>query len=344
MEVKHMKKLASGLLILCFILCICAAVQAEAATLTFDTDSLTLSVGRYITMTATVSPYGAIREGATYSVSDDSIASVDKAGKVRGLKAGECMLTAVSKYDETVSVTIPVTIIQPAKKVELTAGDSGVAIGGTLQLSAVLSPEDTTIQTITFSSSNESILTVDADGLVTGISRGTATVTATSGDGKASDKLRITVKQSPEFVTVSPDTLSLVEGKTGQLQADVSPSDADDKSVLWTSLDESIATVSARGLVTGVSYGDTVIIATCKDNKTPRISFWFPCTSLPPISRLSRTAIASKRATLYSCAIRSPPPKRPANPYPSHRRIRRLRPSMNTAWLRHCERGPQTSP
>ena len=262
-----MKKFLSGLIILCCALFLGAGAQAAYASLTFGMDSLTLSVGRYKTVTATVSPAGAVREGALYSVSDEHIASVDANGKVRALKAGECTLTAVSKYDQTVSISIPVTVIQPAKAVKITAMESGVVIGGTLQLSAVLSPEDTTVQTVTFTSSDESILTVDADGLVTGIRRGTATVTAKSGDGKASGKLRIAVKQPPSFVTVSPETLTLAEGKTGQLKADVSPRDTDDKTVLWTSMDESIATVSDRGEVTGVRFGETVVVAACKDNE-----------------------------------------------------------------------------
>jgi len=67
-------------------------------------------------------------------------------------------------------------------------------------------------------------------------------------------------------VTVSPVSLTLAEGKNATLKASVSPADTDDKTVLWASADESIATVSSRGVVTGVRLGETVITAACKDN------------------------------------------------------------------------------
>lgn len=208
-----MNKFLSGLLVTFLMLFAWTAVRADTAVLTFDRDSLTLSVGRYITMHATVTPKGALREGVIYSTSDGSIASVNQDGRVSALKAGACNLTATSKYDETVSVTIPVTVIVPVKTVEITSDQTSVAIGGTLQLTAVVKPENATLQGVVFSSSDESVFTVTEDGLVTGVSRGKATVTAASADGKATDKTRITVNQPPESVTISPVSLTLLKAR-----------------------------------------------------------------------------------------------------------------------------------
>lgn len=273
-----MKKFLSGLLATMVILFAWTAVQADAAALVFDRDSLTLSVGRYSTVHATVTPKGALREGVIYSTSDESIATVEQDGKVRGVAAGSCEVTATSKYDATVTVTIPVTIIVPVREVEITSDQTSVQIGGTLQLTAAVKPENATMQGVVFSSSDESVFTVTEDGLVTGVSRGKATVTAASADGKATDKTRITVTQPPESVTVSPTKLTLAEGKTATLKAAVSPANTDDTTVLWASADESVATVSKRGVVTGVSLGDTVITATCRDNENA--SFLVPVSVL----------------------------------------------------------------
>lgn len=261
-----MKKLLSGIAIACFLLCVLLAVQAQAATLTFGRDILTISVGRYVTVKASVDPYGAMSEGVTYSISDESVASVDKNGKVRGLSVGTCQLTATSKYDETVSVTIPIFVIVPVKQVVVSAEQTSIVAGDTLQLTVAFKPEDATMQSVVYSSSDETVLTVTEDGLVTGTGHGKATVTAESSDGRARDQISISVKQPPESVSVSPTTLTLAAGKSGQLQASVLPSSADDKTVLWTSADESVATVSQRGKVTGISLGETVITATCQDN------------------------------------------------------------------------------
>ena len=273
-----MKKRITGLITACLILCLGAAVHASAAALTFNRESLVLSVGRYVTIGTEVVPSGAMPDSVTYSVSDDSVASVDQNGKVRGLSAGECELTATSDYDETISVSIPLIIIVPVTDVDITAAEHGVVLGKTLQLSVAVTPSDATMQAIAFSSSDESVLTVTQDGLVTGVSRGEASVTAESADGRATDRFRITVKQPPESVAVSPETVTVAEGKTQKLTATVLPKDTNDKTVYWTSADESVAAVSSRGAVTGVALGQTVITATCKDN--PDVTFDIPVTVL----------------------------------------------------------------
>ncbi|MFH1879193.1 MAG: Ig-like domain-containing protein, partial [Bacillota bacterium] len=282
-----MKKLLSGLLIFCSILGLFTAVQATDATLYFSRDSLTLSVGRYVTVHVYVNPAGAIRDDVLFSVSDESVASVSKDGKVRGLKAGVCELTATSKYDKAISVTIPVAVIVPVERVDIAADANSLILGETLKLSATVEPEGATMQDVGFSSSDETVATVTKDGLVTGVKRGQAVITAVTADGRASDSMRVTVKQPPESVTVSPEAVTVAEGKTKQLQAAVLPKNTDDKTVLWTSADESVATVSDRGVVTGVLLGETVITAACKDNVNA--TFTVPVTVLKLASGVAFT-------------------------------------------------------
>ena len=269
-----MKKFFAGIVIACLLLFITTAVQAESVTMTFNRDALYLTVGHYITMTATVEPYGVLRQGVVYSTSDPSVATVEQTGKVRGLQVGICELTAVSKYDDTVSATIPVYVIVPVQELRITADTYAVVLDHTLQLSASVEPENATLSDVTYTSSDPSVLTVSPDGLVTGVGHGRATVTAESGDGRASAQRTITVKQPPESVTVSPTSVTVAEGKTEQLKATVLPDYTDDKTVLWTSADESVATVSTRGVVTGVELGETMITATCLDN--PDATFTIP--------------------------------------------------------------------
>ena len=261
-----MKKRLAFLLITCLIFCMITAVHAETVTLSLNRDSLTLSVGRYVTVYPEISPTGALRDDVTFSVSDETIASVSRDGKVRALQAGECELTATSKYDSAISVTIPVRVIVPVERTRIIAGQTGVIIGDTTQLSVAFEPENATLQTVVWSSSDESVATVTPGGLVTGIKRGEAVIKAASADNKDSDWMRITVKQPPESVNVTPAAFTVAEGKSQQLKTTVLPSDTNDKTVLWTSADETVATVSDRGVVTGVQLGDTVITATCKDN------------------------------------------------------------------------------
>ncbi len=261
-----MKKLIMCLLTVCLLLGVWTAVDADTVTLSLNRDSLTLSVGRYVTVYADITPAGALRSDVTYSVSDENIAYVSSDGKVRALQAGECELTATSKYDDTLSVTIPVTVIVPVSAVSIIADQKSITLGETLQLSYEITPKDATMQTVVWYSSDDSVASVTQDGLVTGFKRGEALIRIETADGKGTNSVRITVKQPPESVSVAPAAVTVAEGKTQKLKATVLPKDTNDKTVLWSSADNSVATVSDSGVVTGVQLGQTVITATCKDN------------------------------------------------------------------------------
>lgn len=131
--------------------------------------------------------------------------------------------------------------------------------GNTRQLTATISPENATAEEITWTSSDETIATVSSDGTVTGISKGNATITATAG-GK-SGTCKVTVTLEVQSVEVSPATATLTsKGETIQLTATVLPEGAGEAT--WTSSDETVATVSAEGIVTAVGEGTAIITAT----------------------------------------------------------------------------------
>ena len=94
-------------------------------------------------------------------------------------EAGECTLTVKSVQNPSVKETFQVLVIQPAKKIQVTAKKNKVSAGSTLKLKAVVSPEDTTIKDVTWASRNPAIATVDENGVVTGKKRGSVTIIAT---------------------------------------------------------------------------------------------------------------------------------------------------------------------
>ncbi len=148
-------------------------------------------------------------------------------------------------------------------------GKSALEIGETLQLEATASPDMAENKGITWSSSDEAIATVDANGLVTAKAEGNVTITATAADGggaKGSIELSVTpIKVKGITVTAAGGATSLNVPQTLQLTAGVSPEDAADKSVTWSSSDEAIATVDESGLVTAVKAGTVKITATAND-------------------------------------------------------------------------------
>ena len=137
--------------------------------------------------------------------------------------------------------------------------------GKTETINAIITPENATRKGITWTSSNTNVATV-TNGVVKGISAGTATITATTKDGNFTDTCEVTVMQNAVTgIRISEKLIDLGMENKKQITATVMPDDATDKSVEWTSENPEIATVSDNGTITGKSYGRTVVTATTTD-------------------------------------------------------------------------------
>lgn len=156
------------------------------------------------------------------------------------------------------SVAVTGVSVQPTS-LNLTVGQESA-------LTAKVAPETATNKNISWTSSNTGVATV-ADGKVTAVAKGTSTVTVTTEDGSFTASCLVSVDNiHVSGVTISPEGQSMVKvGEQLQLSAAVSPADAFDQSVTWYSDNEAVATVSASGLVEGVSSGITSINATSVD-------------------------------------------------------------------------------
>ncbi len=164
----------------------------------------------------------------------------------------------------------PVTPVYPTS-ISLT-GTSTISIGETSQLTVEYSPDETNIKNVSFTSSNESVATVSNGGLVTGVTKGSATITATAEAANNTTKkatLTVTVNEiDVTSVSLSSNSETIKIGKTVTLIATISPSSATNKNVTWSSSNTSIATVSDAGVVTGVAAGEATITVSSSNNKT----------------------------------------------------------------------------
>jgi uncharacterized protein YjdB len=97
------------------------------------------------------------------------------------------------------------------------------------------------------------------------VSQGESTITVTTTDGGHLATCEVTVIISVDSITLNKTALTLERGETEQLTASIIPEDASDKSVQWMSINESVATVSADGIVTAVSQGVSTITVTTTD-------------------------------------------------------------------------------
>ncbi len=232
--------------------------------------SLNLTVGQTGQLTATprdASGNPLTGRVVTWTSSNAAIAIVSTTGLVTAQGAGTATITATS---EGQSGTAAITGTQPAvpvASVSISPAILNLSVGQTGQLTAT--PRDAsgnplTGRVVTWTTSSSAVATVNATGLVTARGAGTATITATS-EGK-SGTATITVTLVPvATVSVTPATLSLTVGQTGQLTAtprDASGNPLSGRVVTWTTNDGAVATVSGSGVVTGQAAGTVTITAT----------------------------------------------------------------------------------
>ena len=229
---------------------------------TLDTTSATVLVGNTKTLTATVSPDNAADKSVTWTSTDTSIATVDENGVVTGVATGTATITATSGgKSATCTITVTDTAVA-VTEVTLDTTSATVTVGETKTLTATVSPDNATDNDVTWTSSDTSVATVDSNGVVTGVATGTVTITATAGGKTATSTITVTAPVAVTDVTLDATSATVTVGGTKTLTATVSPDDAADKSVTWTSSDPSIATVDSNGVVTGVAIGTATITAT----------------------------------------------------------------------------------
>lgn len=147
--------------------------------------------------------------------------------------------------------------------ISLNKSSMSLSKGGSETLTVTRSPSSVSYPTITWTSSNTGVATVDSNGKVTAVGSGSATITAKTTDGtNLSKTCTVTVTTPVTGVTVSPTTLTLNVGGTYTLSKTISPSDASNKNVTWSTSNTGVATVDSNGKVTAVAKGTCTITCT----------------------------------------------------------------------------------
>jgi uncharacterized protein YjdB len=232
-----------------------------------DRTALNMVYGTGETLTATVTPLNASERTVTWTSDNTSVARVDSNGKVIATGVGSATVTA-SAGGKSARCTVVVT---PIPVSGITLPDANIVVGATVTLTASVTPASAENREVTWSSSNPGVATVSNTGVVTGLASGTATISATAKDGSGvSGSCIVTVREiDVASVVLDKTSLSLEEGETALLVASVEPDSATDKSVTWSSSDDSVVSMDAAGKVTAVSAGTaTVTVTTNNGNRT----------------------------------------------------------------------------
>ena len=223
--------------------------------------------GHEYNLTAVVNPEDATDKTVTWTTSDETvIAFLDDEGLMDGLKAGEATVTAsIAGFSVSVNVKVTDPVI-PVTGIKLDKTTAEMITGETLELKATLEPTDATSKDITWTSSDKTIATVSTKGVVKALKAGKVTITATANKKSATCEITITDPVvEVEEITLDKTEATITIGETVDLKATVTPENATDATVTWTSSDESIATVDEFGTVTGIAEGTVVITAKAGD-------------------------------------------------------------------------------
>ena len=214
----------------------------------------TIGVGEKLQLNVQLEPDDVVGT-LSFSSSNTRYVTVDRNGVVTGKRAGSATIT-VKTYNG-VKATLKITVKNAPTSVSLRTTRTLLGVGETAQLTATLSSGSAGVYS--FSSSDETKLTVDASGLVTALDAGEVTVTVTTYNGKKRSGV-ITIAPAPEQITLSAEALTI--GALDSAALDYSLNEGAAGEVSFSSSDEAIATVDADGKIHALTEGSATITAT----------------------------------------------------------------------------------
>lgn len=218
------------------------------------------------TVAYSVLPENAYNKNVSFESADAGIAAVNSNGVVTGVSAGETTITVTTEDGGFTGACTINVYNQAVTGVTIEPSEAELPAGYSMKLTATVLPENATNKNVVYSVDDESILSVDQDGNITGLSLGIATVTVTTEDGGFTASAEITViPVQVTGVSISPKSVSVALGHTIQLTASITPSNAANKNLSWSVSDETIISVDGQGTVTGLSGGTATVTVTTED-------------------------------------------------------------------------------
>ena len=221
-------------------------------------------------LTASTTPSNANTSAVQWTSSNENIATVSSDGTVTSAGKGVVTITATTTDGSNLSDSCIVTVEQLVTEITLDPQAKTLNVGESFTLSSSVLPENANDKSVTWSSSNTNVASVDTLGNVTALRRGSATITATTKDGSNINASSVvTVLQPVTGISLNENSYTLLYN--GQqfylfsLVATATPSNANNKNVTWTSSNESVAAVNNSGVVTSQGLGTAIITATTTD-------------------------------------------------------------------------------
>lgn len=266
-----------------------------------DYQHMGLFVGGSGKIRYSVLPSNATNTNVTFKSLNEKVAIVDANGVVTGVSEGNADIVITTEeggFEAKCTVRVDGIDARGIERV----GDKTVTMGlnQTRQLQVKITPSDTTNKNVQWTSSNNSVATVDSNGVVISKNSGSTIITATTHNGLKTEFF-IEVETPVTNITLNSNEINLNPGGTFKLDATVNPSNASNKNIKWISANESIATVDQSGNVTADVAGTTYISAVSADGKvvaTCTVNVLKPVVTKPAKVKIKSAKKKGKKVTL----------------------------------------------
>ena len=199
-----------------------------------------------------------------WSSTNEQIAKVDQSGKVTAVSGGNAVVsvkTSDGRFSAECAVTVKVSMTDFTLSAE---GEVELKKGSELTVTAQITPEDSTEKLI-WTSSDEAVVSVDQNGKLTALNPGKATITVKNDNNTITKSFTVFVPVQASGISLDQDTKTIYLEESFELKASIVPSNADNKTVIWSSSDSSVASVDENGKVTGKKAGIATITAKTVD-------------------------------------------------------------------------------
>ena len=249
----------------------------------------------------TLSPVGVSSKSVSWKSSNKKVATVSKKGIVKAKKKGYCTITVTAKDGSKKSAKCLVVVGTKVKGIKLNKAKISITKDKSYSLKATVTNKNAVYKSVSWSTTNSKVATVNSKGVVKGINKGSCYIKVTAKDGsKESAKCKVTVVKLVSKITLNKTKLDIeYGGKSVKLKATVS-SDASNKAVKWSTTNSKVATVSKKGVVKATGIGNATIKATAKDGSKKSASC--KVTSKPTLyQKLSKEQFRTKVCVNMCC-------------------------------------------
>ncbi len=242
-------------------------VSCKVTGVRFETTDIYVKEGCTAQARAVVYPARSDNKDIEWKSSDIAVATVDANGLVTGLKAGDAVITVKTK-DGSKEASCTVHVISRVASISITASSNEIPCGSSAILKASITPGNATFPGVKWTSSNETVASVDSTGKVEALSVGHATIIASSCDGGFTASCEIRVTSALTSISMQSKEIDIYQGASAAIGISYTPADATDVNVKWTSSDTTVIQI-INGTAVAMKPGKATVTASCgmiKDN------------------------------------------------------------------------------